>query len=161
MTLTFAEAGEQDIPDLTRVMTRAFDDESRTYRGLDKGGPEGYDNGDFFRQWMLGYDETTGYTILLDGEVVGGLIVWIIPGGHNHLGVIFVDPAVQDRGIGTQAWQFVERTYPGAKSWRLETPAWSLKNHAFYERKCGFTKIDETDSPDGVMFVYRKIIHPD
>ena len=122
MNLTFVEAGEQDIPDLTRVMTRAFDDDARKHRGLERGGPPGYHNGDFFRKWMLGYQESIGYKMLMDGQVVGGLIVWILPGGRNILGVIFVDPDVQDRGIGTRG-QFVEQTYPDAKA-GSRTPTW-------------------------------------
>ena len=45
--------GEKDIPDLMRVMTRAFDDDALTYLGESKGGPPGYDDGKFFRKWML------------------------------------------------------------------------------------------------------------
>lgn len=158
MALTFEEAAEKDIPELTRVMTLAFDDDSQKYRGLPKGGPPGYDNGDFFREWLLPYKESVGYKILLDGEVVGGLIVWILPGGENILGTIFVDPAFQCRGIGTRAWQFVEAAYPAAKSWILETPDWSLGNHYFYEHKCGFTKIEEKVEPEMTTFVYRKVM---
>ena len=46
MDLIFEEATEQDIPDLTRVMTLAFDDDARKHLGQEKGGPPGYDNGE-------------------------------------------------------------------------------------------------------------------
>jgi hypothetical protein len=41
---------EEDIPSFTPVMQRAFDDDARKHLGKDRGGPPGYNNGDFFRQ---------------------------------------------------------------------------------------------------------------
>lgn len=156
--LRFEPMTEADLPEVTAVMTRAFDDDTQRHLGRPKGGPPGYDNGDFFRQWLFPYDESHGYKIVLDGQVVGGLIVWILPHGRNALGTIFVDPAVQDRGIGTRAWQWVEASWPRAKRWQLETPAFAVKNHHFYAKKCGFTRVAEKtgDEPGDTMYVYRK-----
>ncbi|MGD2105399.1 MAG: GNAT family N-acetyltransferase [Anaerolineae bacterium] len=156
--LTFDEVGEGDVPELTEVMTRAFDDDAQKHLGMERGGPEGYDNGEFFRKWLFGYQESAGYKASSSGQVVGGMIVWILPGGDNILGTIFVDPAYQDMGVGTRFWQFVEERYPDTRSWRLATPAWAIKNHYFYVTKCGFNRVD-TDpilgSPEGEL-VYRK-----
>jgi GNAT superfamily N-acetyltransferase len=159
MELTFKEAGEQDIPALTVVMTRAFDDDARRHRGMEKGGPEGYDNGDFFRKWLLPYQESIGYKIFCEGKVIGGFIVWILPDSHNSVGTMFVDQEYQNKGVGTQAWQFIESTWPETKSWILGTPSWATRNHHFYEQKCGFTKIreEETEEFEGTIFVYQKI----
>jgi ribosomal protein S18 acetylase RimI-like enzyme len=159
MDLQFVEATSDDIPELTKVMTRAFDDDSKRHLGKPKGGPDGYDNGDFFSKWMISYKESVGYKILLGGRLVGGLIVWVFKHGKNNLGTIFVDPDYQDQGIGSQAMQFIFTTYQDSKSWTLETPSWALKNHHFYE-KSGFKKIRErpTDDHEGASFVYQKII---
>ena len=149
---------EEDIPELTKAMTRAFDHDAQVHLGVEKGGPEGYDDGEFFRKWLLGYDESFGYKILLDGKVIGGVIVWVFEHHKNTVGVIFVDPAYQDRGVGARAWRFIEETYPETESWTLGTPSWAVKNHYFYEKKCGFTKIGEEDPPDlsGISFIYQK-----
>lgn len=156
--LVFETITEADIPELTKVMTRAFDDDAHKHLGQECGGPPGYDNGDFFRQWLFGYDETVGYKVLHAGQIVGACIVWILPAGHNVLGTIFVDPDAQDQGVGTQIWQFIEARYPETKSWRLATPRWATKNHHFYAAKCGFTRVESdpiVGSPEG-EFVYRK-----
>jgi ribosomal protein S18 acetylase RimI-like enzyme len=150
--LVFEDFTEEDIHELTEVMARAFDDDAQKHLGQEKGGPPGYDNGDFFREWLFGHEETDGYKVMADGKAIGGMIVWIFDHGKNSLGTIFVDPAYQDQGIGSQMWTFIEETYPKAKSWRLDTPNWATKNHHFYEHKCGFTKIDEVED----FYIYRK-----
>jgi GNAT superfamily N-acetyltransferase len=145
LALSFEPIVEADLPELTEVMTRAFDDDAQKHLGIEKGGPPGYDDGEFFRKWLFGYERSIGYKVLSEGTIVGGLIVWNMEDGHNFLGTIFVDPAYQDRGVGTRAWQFVEESYPQAKSWRLGTPVWATKNHHFYEQKCGFTRVGIKD----------------
>ena len=84
--LTFEEFTEEDIPELTGVMTRAFDDDAQRHLGKERGGPPGYDNGDFFREWLFGYEETVGYKVLSDNKAIGAIIVWLLEGGHNVLG---------------------------------------------------------------------------
>jgi GNAT superfamily N-acetyltransferase len=159
--LFFEEIVESDIPELTEIMTRAFDGEARKYEGKERGGPPGYDNGDFFRKWLFGCSETEGGKAILDGRIVAAYIVWILPDGHNILGNVFVDPDFQDRGLGTRIWRHIEAKYPATKSWRLETPEWAVKNRHFYEVKCGFrrTIADSAAGNPERRFKYRKEMH--
>ncbi|GMQ79396.1 MAG: hypothetical protein BMS9Abin02_1984 [Anaerolineae bacterium] len=162
MNLVFKEIDEADVPELTSVMTRAFDEDAKKYQGVEKGGPEGYDDGEFFRKWLFGYEWTVGYKVVSDNTIIGAIIVWVFDTGKNHLGTIFVDPKYQNRGVGSRTWAFVESTYPDTKSWQLETPSFATKNHHFYE-KCGFRKVevkpDDGDMP-GESWVYRKELTP-
>jgi GNAT superfamily N-acetyltransferase len=161
MNLSFEKITVTDIPELTDVMTRAFDDDAQRHLGKEKGGPPGYDDGGFFQEWLFPYEESKGYKVLLDGRIVGGLIVWILEGGDNILGTIFVDPNYQDQGIGARSWAFVEATYPDTRSWKLGTPSYAIKNHHFYE-KCGFTKVGEEpeEGYDWTSYIYRKVMEP-
>ena len=158
MELAFERVLREDIPELTRVMTRAFDDDTQKHLGLEKGGPEGYDNGEFFRKWLFGYEESIGHKAVSEGKIVGAVIVWVFEHGENRVGTIFVDPAYQDRGLGTRMWRFIEATYPQARSWTLGTPSWATKNHYFYEHKCGFRRVGTEPGEDGVgeSFIFRK-----
>ena len=157
MKLRFDEIRMEDIPELTICMTLAFDDDSQKHLGVPKGGPEGYDNGDFFRKWLFSYKESYGYKVTLDEEIIGGIIVWDMPHGRNSLGTIFIKPKYQNRGIGKKSWQFIEDSYPGVKSWTLGTPSWAIKNHHFYEKTCGFKKIrEEVEEEDQISFIYQK-----
>jgi GNAT superfamily N-acetyltransferase len=156
-TLTFRQMQESDIEAISPVMRRAFDDDAQKHLGQPTGGPPGYDDGEFFRTWLLPYDESIGYLVLKGEQIIGGIIVWILPEGHNILGTIFVDPDHQDHGVGQRTWGFIEQSYPETKSWRLATPEWATKNHAFYE-KCGFQRVDDDPliPPEENTAIYRK-----
>jgi GNAT superfamily N-acetyltransferase len=70
------------------------------------------------------------------------MVVRVFADGDNHLGMIFVDPVYQRLGIGRRAWQFIEDTYPDARTWTLETAGYATTIHRFYEGKCGFSKAE-------------------
>lgn len=142
---------EADIPELTQVMKRAFDDDSQKHLGKPEGGPDGYDNGEFFRKWAFGDTGGLGWKVMVNGRIAGAFILWILPDGNNILGAIFIDPLLQDLGLGTQTWKFIEEMYPATVSWKLETPTWSKKNHHYYE-KLGFVRV----KVDGDSVHYRK-----
>lgn len=153
IVLSHERMSETDIPELTQVMKRAFDNDAQKYLGKPEGGPEGYDNGDFFRKWAFGKAGGLGWKVMVNGRIVGAFIVWILPDGNNILGNIFVDPDMQDLGIGTQMWKYIEATDPDTVSWQLETPTWAKKNHHFYE-KLGFVK----EKVEGDDVYYRKVM---
>ena len=122
LPLQFQLLTEDDLPLITPVMKRAFDDDAQKHLGQESGGPPGYDNGDFFRTWLLPYPESVGYKIQIGDQIVGGIIVWILPERHNILGTIFVDPAYQDQGLGQQTWRLLKKAtrIPGAGDWALQ-----------------------------------------
>ena len=159
LKLEWSKMVEADIPALTVVMKRAFDDDAQKHLGQESGGPPGYDDGDFFRTWLLPYEESVGYTIMSGDHLIGGIIVWILPEGNNILGTIFVDPDYQDIGVGKQTWKFIEETYPETKSWRLATPTWATKNHHYY-KKCGFLEVesDPLIPAEEDATIYRKVL---
>jgi GNAT superfamily N-acetyltransferase len=150
MELTVEPITEADLPEIAAVMKRAFDDDSRRHLGIDEGGPPGYDDGEFFRTWLFGYDESDGGKVMVDGEVAGAFIVW--PFEQARLGTIFVDPPRQRRGLGSAIMAYIEEAYP-ARTWTLDTPVWATGNHRFYEG-CGFERVGVTE--DSVT--YHKVL---
>jgi ribosomal protein S18 acetylase RimI-like enzyme len=145
----FEKATPADAAVLTAVQKRTFDDDSRRFAGRPGGGPPGYDS----ERWQLVtmIKAAAYYKILDDGQVIGGIIVFDKGGGHFHLGRIWIDPDYQDRGIGGQAIRFIEQAHPQATKWTLDTPAWAVRNHHFYE-KAGYVKTREADG----FFFYEK-----
>jgi len=90
------------------------------------------------------------------GQIIGGMVVVDQGQGHFHLDLIFIDPTHHNRGIGTQALQFIEQRYPATK-WTLNTPTWAIRNQHFYE-KFGYVKVGEDVLPDITLIVYEKHI---
>jgi GNAT superfamily N-acetyltransferase len=101
---------------------------------------------------IINSKESVYYKILLDGHIVGGLIVAANPEKYpeENFWRIFVEPAYQDRGIGQQAIRQLYRLHPDVKRWRLGTPEYHVKNRHFYE-SMGFTLVDII-KPEHVWF---------
>lgn len=150
--LRFVALQEALIPELTGIMVAAFDDDSRRFRGMERGGPPGYEDGSFLRKWGLA-SPTHSYVVYLGDAMVGAYIVWWRK-EESRLGAVFLDPKQQNKGIGGRVWDHIEKTYP-TEAWLLDTPVWATRCHHFYQR-CGF-KAGETKG-DQVMF--RKRIVP-
>ena len=95
--IAFKKARIEDAETLTEVQRRTFDDDSRRFLGLPDGGPEGYDS----VEWQLDAMREGIYYKVVDGErIVGGVVLWDRGNGHMHLGVLFIEPEVQDRVLG-------------------------------------------------------------
>jgi GNAT superfamily N-acetyltransferase len=141
--LLFEEFSPSDVELMTPIMRRAFDEDARRHLQEPSGGPEGYDNGDFLRRWALNAD-SHAYKVSKNNRPVGAIIVWVNENNENVLGNIFVDPDLQNQGLGTVIWRFIEAEYPDTIIWRTDTPGFSKRNHHFYVNKCGFkiTRID-------------------
>ena len=93
MELEFLRLEELHINELTKIMERAFDEDTRIHLGKEKGGPDGYDDGIFLKKWGL-HKHATSYCILGNRQLIGGVILWINEDHNNFLGTIFIDPLV-------------------------------------------------------------------
>ncbi len=143
--LQFDDFLESDVELLTPIMKRAFDEDARRHLNEDSGGPDGYDNGDFLKKWAL-HPDSKSFKISKAGSPVGAIILWVNKNHENYLGNMFIDTQLQDKGLGTISWKFVESEYPDTVVWRTETPGFSKRNHNFYVNKCGF-KIVKIKNP--------------
>jgi GNAT superfamily N-acetyltransferase len=135
--LEFMKVTKDDINPLTLIMRRAFDEDTKRHLGKEAGGPPGYDNGEFISKWYI-QSGADAYKVLYNGKLIGGFNIFHGRDSSYFLGNIFIDPKVQDQGIGTQIWHRIEKMYPDAKKWGTETPGFSKRNHNFYVNKCGF-----------------------
>jgi RimJ/RimL family protein N-acetyltransferase len=138
-----------DAERLAFVSERAF--HSDIHCGAPKlGGPTGYKSAAWQEKMMEVGDY---YKILLEGEIVGGIIVFRKERLRCELGRIFVDPDFQNQGIGTQAFGLLWARYPFAKRWVLGTPAWNVRNQHFY-KKLGFVELGD-DGRGGLRYEWR------
>jgi ribosomal protein S18 acetylase RimI-like enzyme len=151
MDVEFEQATPADAEDLVRVQIAAFHDDARLYPGVPIGGPPGYDS---VEAMLATIARGQCHRVALDGEIVGAITVVDQGEGHFHLDVLAIDPAHHNKGVGTQAMGFIERTFPAAL-WTLETPTFATRNQYFYE-KLGFLRIGETIYPDITLIQYEK-----
>lgn len=149
--LKFRIAEFDDAGILTKICKVAFDDFSRNHNGNSEGGPPGYDSVDY----QIGKMREAPYLkILLDDEIVGGILLIPKEPGHMMLGRIFIHPDHQKKGIGTRAMTYIEEAYP-AEKWSLETPTYAPENHRFYERLGYVRKWIVPDIPEP-LYLYEK-----
>ena len=152
--LHFAPITPEDYPFLTRIMTAAFDEDTRLHTSLLHDGPAGYDDGTLIKK----LHETPGYLtekVLLDGKLIGGYTV-CYQQQRSVLELLFLSPDVSGQGIGTQVWQHIERHFADTHCWEVETPSYSRRNHHFYTEKCGFHFTGEKQYPDATSFLFEK-----
>jgi ribosomal protein S18 acetylase RimI-like enzyme len=140
------KAKASDLETLTEIQIRTFvDDNKHKPPGCSMEGPPGYNSLKWNAHWIW---HTDYYKIIFNGKIVGGLILFDLGDQHFEVGRIWVDPALQNRGIGHGAMEKMFKLYPKVKKWTLGTPSWAIRNQHFYE-KLGFVKIRETEvDPD-------------
>jgi GNAT superfamily N-acetyltransferase len=131
-------AEESDSERLSEIAVRAFHT-CADYGGQPGSGPPGYDSPDAQVRFMKHCDY---YKILLDGAIVGALLVARKGRGHCECVGIWVDPDHQRRGIARRAFELAFAAYPDARRWTAETPLWDERTAQFYPA-IGFRKVGE------------------
>jgi GNAT superfamily N-acetyltransferase len=133
---------------LAAISRRAFENDVH-YGAPARGGPPGYDAPEW--QVRTAREATAYFVIEHHGDIVGGMIVFGSDGDY-WLGRMYVDPEVQNQGVGARAVDLLEGEFPDAERWALETPPWNTRNHRFYE-KLGYARAGLADSGD---YLYEK-----
>ncbi|OCA90335.1 hypothetical protein A8F94_00045 [Bacillus sp. FJAT-27225] len=151
MTIVFRKSVLGDIIHLLSIQKAAFQEDLEKYQDYDTNPacetPE---------KLAENIKKFYHYTIL-DGEKIIG--AFDVRGNDNrmHIDKIFIDPSIQNKGIGTSAIHFIEREFPNVKLWTLYTPSLSFRNHQLYE-KLGYKKTKEVQlSPKLILFKFEKL----
>jgi GNAT superfamily N-acetyltransferase len=151
MSLIIERASDADAEALLRAQIAAFEYDDVLYPGVGVGGPPGYNDINHLRQIIR---EEAYYKIVYDGQIVGGIGMVDEGAGHMYIDVLYIHPDYHNLGIGTQTMQFVERAYPAAHKWTLNTPAYAIRNQHFYE-KFGYVKVGEFFAPEDDITLIR------
>ncbi len=155
MQITFGRAAPADVETLVKAQIAAFHHDSVLYP-VELGGPPGYDS---MERTLANVQQSEYHTIVCDGQIVGGIIAYDEGEGHVHLDLIYIVPEHQGFGIGSQAMQYLDQTYPHATRWTLDTPSWAVRNQHFYE-KFGYVKVGENyiEADAILLFAYERHI---
>ena len=149
--VSFERATVADAEALVAVQVAAFHSDAVAYPGVEIGGAPGYDS---VEDAVAKIARHLYYKIVREGRIVGGIVVFDRGGGHCHLDLIYLDPGLHGRGIGTEAMRFLERTHRATR-WTLDTPSYAVRNQHFYE-KLGYAKVGESAHADVTLFAYEK-----
>ena len=134
-------AREENLEALTGICVRAFHTDVDC-GAPEVGGPPGYDSVEHQRRMLERAHEYL--TIVADGKIVGGFLVFRSADDAFYVCQIFLDPSCHRQGMGTRAMERMLARYPEATAWRTDTPAWNTRTRPFYE-KLGFRVYKEED----------------
>ena len=136
-----------DAEKLTEIMKRTFDAEAKQWLyGQDDVidyniQPPGYSSVEMMEYSI---EELDSFKVVMDKEIIGGIIVTISGKSYGRIDRIFVDPVYQGKGIGSHVMKLIEKEYPNIKIWDLETSSRQINNHHFY-KKMGYQMIFESE----------------
>lgn len=99
------------------------------------------------------------YKILNNGELVGGLCLIKEAPKHVEVGIIFLEPEMQDQGIGRDVLCVMEEVYSNITQWTLDTGYQDYRNQHFYE-KLDYNRVGTTEPEENGYYkiLYQKII---
>ena len=147
MSLRFIKAGTSDALTLTGISKRSFNSDA-SIGGPTSGGPPGYMSVPFHtkmaRQGHL-------YKLTEERLIVGGAILFL-KNDILNVGRIFVAPEHFRKGYGIFMMQEIEKMFPEAKEFTLDTPVWNARTNTFYA-KLGYKEIKR----DKDLVFYSKI----
>jgi len=147
-----------DYEILTRIMTSAFNEDTSMHTDLKEDGPNGYNDGRLIKR--LNEDEDfESYKIIYQNNIIGAYTIGIKQNDEYTLEMLFIDLDYREKHFGTIVWNDIEQKYNCAKKWILETPSYSIRNHHFYTKKCGFTFYRENiynDDCKSFIFIKQK-----
>ena len=146
MQIVIAE--ENQIKTIVDMSVRAFETDVNV--GGAKGDcPPEYDSVEWHKQMAR---EGHLYQAMIGNDIVGAAIVFPDETNNSvYIGRIFIDSIHHRKGYGIQLMECIEKNYPSATEFNLDTPRWNVRTNAFYE-KLGYQIIKEED---GFVF-YRK-----
>lgn len=156
MKIQFEKATPDDAQTLMDIQIRTFHHDNTLYpdEPMAVGGPPDYDS---LAVMLDDIEKHICYKIVLDSIIIGGITIFYRGEGHYHLHIIHIDPSYQGKGIGSQAMKFIELAHPATK-WTLDTPAYAIRNHHFYQ-KLGYIKVGQQTEDNGfVLWNYEKNI---
>lgn len=138
------------IEEITAMSVRAFETDVN-FGGEAHDGPPGFDSVEWHEQMAR---EGHLYQAMIGSEPVGAAVLFPDEARKRvYVGRIFIDSVCHRKGYGLRLMECVERHFPHATEFNLDTPARNARTNAFY-KKAGYSVIKEED---GFVFYQKKI----
>ena len=129
MYIVKAEA--EQVEKIVEMSVRAFETDVNV-GGIEGECPPGYDSIEWHKQMAR---EGHLYQAMVENDLVGAAIVF--PDEINksvYIGRIFIDSIYHRKGYGLRLMECIEKNFPCAAEFDLDTPCWNERTNAFYKR---------------------------
>ena len=129
MYIVKAEADQ--IEKIVDMSIRAFETDVNV--GGTKGDcPPGFDSVEWHKQMAR---EGHLYQAMIEKDLVGAAIVFPDETQKSvYIGRIFIDSVYHRKGYGIRLMDCIEKNFPCATEFNLDTPCWNERTNAFYKR---------------------------
>ena len=98
------------------------------------------------------------YQAMIGNDLVGAAIIFQDETNNSvYIGRIFIDSIYHRKGYGILLMECIEKEFPCANEFNLDTPCWNERTNAFYKR-LGY-RIIKTE--DGFVFYRKRKSEPD
>ena len=142
------KAEEDQIEKIVDMSIRAFETDVNV-KGTEDDCPPGFDSMEWHQQMAR---EGHLYQAMIDNDLIGAAIVFPDETKSSvYIGRIFIDSVYHGKGYGIHLMECIEKNFPWAVEFDLDTPSWNVRTNAFY-KKLGYRVIKVED---GFVF-YRK-----
>ena len=124
-------AEENQIKTIVDISVRAFETDVNV--GGAKGDcPPGYDSVEWHKQMA---QEGHLYQAMIGKDIVGAAVIFPDETKNSvYIGRIFIDSVYHRKGYGIRLMECIEKNYPFAAEFDLDTPSWNVRTNAFYEK---------------------------
>ena len=150
--MRIVKAEEKQVSKIVDMSIRAFETDVNV--GGAKGDcPPRFDSARWHEQMA---QEGHLYAAMIGDDLVGAAIIFPDEKSQSvYVGRIFVDSLYHRKGYGTRLMECIEKFFPWAIEFNLDTPCWNKRTNAFY-KGLGY-KIIKTE--DGFNFYQKKVSH--
>ena len=125
------KAEENQVEKIVEMSIRAFETDVNV--GGTKGDcPPGFDSVEWHKQMAR---EGHLYQAMIEKDLVAAAVIFHDETKNSvYIGRIFIDSIYHRKGYGIRLMECIEKDFPSAAEFNLDTPCWNERTNAFYKR---------------------------
>jgi len=134
------KADANQVEKIVDMSIRAFETDVNV-GGVKGDCPPGFDSIEWHQQMAR---EGRLYQAMIENDLVGAAIVFPDETKCSvYIGRVFIDSVYHRKGYGIRLMECIEKNFPWATEFHLDTPCWNKRTNAFYKR-LGYRKCKNT-----------------
>lgn len=163
--IVIQQLAPEEIEAVERIAEGTLASTYDAYHSADEEPPEEDDESERYEPPQFFGERGVAYKIVDGEDVIGGIFLsfesFELGTRTGTLSLLGIRDEKQGCRIGQRVWKKIEEIHSDIKIWHLHTPAYAIRNVAFYVNQCGFVLYEITKGEeryDWHMFRMRKIM---